>query len=365
VGTACSPAVPCLLPNEVCSPGCGTPPPTGTCFDTTMRKCTAETCGPDTPCLPNQVCVTVCPVPPPSGHCFVTVDNQCSSEPCGPGVGCTNPNEFCDPQCGRPACTTNADGTCGGVCPAANEVCTPTGGTCACMPTPPPACGDSVPTCNGICAAGSTCVSVIGASTDMTGAPTCQCVPGCSTDLDCDDGNACTADQCVNGTCEHACVCVTPLGGQACCPGPGLCAVPCGMTSGGTCGGTCPVTEVCTATGDTCACTPVTPPPACGDSAPTCNGTCPVGTTCESTAGAATCECVPGCAPGAGTLFSTCGDPVCSGHRAHPGIPPCTSGDVVGAPCMCLGAACDPGDMCNTLLECATSDPTHGGLCPL
>jgi hypothetical protein len=33
--------------------------------------------------------------------------------------------------------------------------------------------------------------------------------------------------------------------------------------------------------------------------------------------------------------------------------------------CSCLRAECDPGDYCNRLLECATSDPTHGGMCPI
>src|SRR5207244_12084731 len=29
------------------------------------------------------------------------------------------------------------------------------------------------------------------------------------------------------------------------------------------------------------------------------------------------------------------------------------------------GATCDPGSDCNQLLVCATSDPTHGGRCPI
>jgi len=29
------------------------------------------------------------------------------------------------------------------------------------------------------------------------------------------------------------------------------------------------------------------------------------------------------------------------------------------------GETCDPGDVCNRLLECATSDPTRGGICPI
>ncbi len=63
-------------------------------------------------------------------------------------------------------------------------------------------------------------------------------------------------------------------------------------------------------------------------------------------------------------FFYTCGDPVCGGHQPHPGVPACTT-EQVGAPCACLGEECDPGDACNRLLECATSDPTHGGMCPI
>jgi len=44
--------------------------------------------------------------------------------------------------------------------------------------------------------------------------------PTCTGDGQCDDGNACTADSCVDGRCRHACRCVSPRGGQSCCPGP-------------------------------------------------------------------------------------------------------------------------------------------------
>ncbi len=39
--------------------------------------------------------------------------------------------------------------------------------------------------------------------------------------------------------------------------------------------------------------------------------------------------------------------------------------ETAGAPCSCLGEKCDPSDDCNRLLECATSDPTNGGMCPI
>jgi hypothetical protein len=124
---------------------------------------------------------------------------------------------------------------------------------------------------------------------------------------------------------------------------------------------------LCATGTSSCQCVPEGPP-SCGNSFPACGGTCPPGMVCGSLTGAPECQCVPTCAtlqPAAGTFFYTCGDPVCSGHRAQPGIPPCTTTQVVGAACDCLGQECDPGDPCNRLLECATSDPTHGGMCPL
>src|SRR5207253_10345249 len=69
--------------------------------------------------------------------------------------------------------------------------------------------------------------------------------------------------------------------------------------------------------------------------------------------------------PGPLTWVSTCGDPVRGGHGPHPGGWPCSPGAVPGAACTPEGATCDPGDSCNQLLLCATSDPTHGGMCPI
>src|SRR5207249_3671475 len=44
--------------------------------------------------------------------------------------------------------------------------------------------------------------------------------PRCGSDLDCDDGNGCSVDRCIDGTCQHECVCVGPGGSASCCPGP-------------------------------------------------------------------------------------------------------------------------------------------------
>jgi hypothetical protein len=238
-GQSCSAAHPCPLPSESCVPVCPPPPPAGTCFDALDEQCTGQSCSRGTPCPPNEICLAECP--PPTGMCFDTITRQCTGEVCSPAQPCSLPNEFCTPRC---------------------------------PPPPPP-------------------------STTSTTLPgeTCQ------TDAECDDGNPCTLDRCVKGTCEHDCLCVTPEGAFTCCPGPAA---------------LCP------------------PPP-----------------TTSTTV------------PGPLTWFHTCGDPVCRGHTAHAGVPPCSAGEVAGASCSPAGATCDPGDGCNRLLVCATSDPTHGGMCPI
>lgn len=63
--------------------------------------------------------------------------------------------------------------------------------------------------------------------------------------------------------------------------------------------------------------------------------------------------------------YTTCGDPVCSGHTPQPGIDACTD-QVVGAACTVESALCDPGDSCNASLVCAKADPKQQpGGCPI
>jgi hypothetical protein len=53
----------------------------------------------------------------------------------------------------------------------------------------------------------------------------------CKADVDCDDGNGCSLDRCVDGVCMHDCLCVAPGNVMTCCPGPGLVCprpTPCG-----------------------------------------------------------------------------------------------------------------------------------------
>lgn len=62
--------------------------------------------------------------------------------------------------------------------------------------------------------------------------------------------------------------------------------------------------------------------------------------------------------------YLTCGDPVCGGHRPRPEVAPCTD-ESEGAPCVALGATCDPVNDCNAHLLCTTDDPTQQpGGCP-
>ena len=61
--------------------------------------------------------------------------------------------------------------------------------------------------------------------------------------------------------------------------------------------------------------------------------------------------------------FFSCGDPVCTGYRPPTGVPRCTN-ESAGLACSVEGSRCDPGDGCNRLLVCATSDPRLAG-CPI
>jgi hypothetical protein len=66
-----------------------------------------------------------------------------------------------------------------------------------------------------------------------------------------------------------------------------------------------------------------------------------------------------------GTLqwYTTCGDPVCSGHTSHPGVMSCTT-EKAGSACAMNGQECDPINDCNSLLSCSSSDPKAHG-CPI
>jgi hypothetical protein len=50
---------------------------------------------------------------------------------------------------------------------------------------------------------------------------------------------------------------------------------------------------------------------------------------------------------------------------ASSGIPACKTTETKGASCAPAGAECDTGTPCSGPLKCTTSDPTHGGQCPI
>jgi hypothetical protein len=288
-----------------CLAGCRATPATASgctsaCTDT--FKAAKGACSTD-----RATCAGMCPPLPPLSSCVGAFLDTCGQElgVCARGVIAQAK------QCVQ-ACAGVADRVaCLGGCGAAAQ----TGAT---------QCFASFDTCVGRCRPPTT------TTTTLPGQP-------CTSDAQCNDGNGCTVDRCVDGTCEHACVCVDATGAASCCPGPAaLCVRPCGMDGNGVCGGACPASnEVCTSSGTTCACVPVTPP--CGaDTGGMCGGTCPTGAICEQLATAATptCRCVSGLGgPCGGNISSV--PPVCS-----PGlICQQSNPDVTG---VCVQATCIP-----------------------
>ncbi|MCA9493783.1 MAG: hypothetical protein KC621_27820 [Myxococcales bacterium] len=68
--------------------------------------------------------------------------------------------------------------------------------------------------------------------------------------------------------------------------------------------------------------------------------------------------------PGRDVVYESCGDPVCSGWRPKglPGCGPFQVGD--NCPAFLEGRQCDPGNACNTVLQCDSVDPFQGP-CPI
>jgi hypothetical protein len=108
------------------------------------------------------------------------------------------------------------------------------------------------------------------------------------------------------------------------------------------------------------------------DGIPQCRFACPEGTVnpTDKEGCIHSCTCVLAAyaseGPVALKMYSTCGDPVCSGPRANPGVSMCGSADVEGAACNIEGARCARQNQCNQLLVCARKDPkTQPGGCPI
>ena len=204
--------------------GCECVPIVPTPEATPTPQCTGATCGgpctiafPPFPCPPDKVCNGP-EVPVVAGQCEMGATGACA---CVPIPSPTQPpRPTATPQCAAVPC----------------------GGKCVIVPPCPPgaACHNFV--IEGECGddASGTCQCL------PRSAPTPTPAPTCGTDADCNDDDACTVDHCVNGMCEHACICLTAAGAPACCPGPAaLCARPCGADASGVCGGTCPAGATC------------------------------------------------------------------------------------------------------------------------
>ena len=253
-------------------------------------------------------CVGLCNPPPPTSCAGAFLDT------CGQELGvCAREVVTRAKQCVRGCKGVSDPVGCLAVCAAAAQ----TGTT---------QCAADFGTCVGRCRPPATTTT-----TTLPGQP-------CTSDAQCDDGNGCTVDRCMDGTCEHACVCLDATGAVSCCPGPAaLCARPCGVDAGGVCGGACPTGATCenlpTAATPTCGCVSglggpcggniVPDPPVCGPGL-VCRQSTPdaVGVCVQAT-------CIPFFANGC-TETSDCCDPCTVLGRAPCAV--CLQGQCVGTP---------------------------------
>lgn len=197
-----------------CLGGCATAAEAGTTqcaatFDTCIGRCRPPTT--TTTTLPGQPCTSDAQCDDGNG---CTVD-RCSNGTCEHVCVCLDATgaESCCPGpaalCVRP-CGVDANGVCGGACPASNEVCTSNGATCACMPVASPCGADAGGVCGGTCPTGATCETLPAA------APMCRCVSGlggpcggnifplppvCGPGLVCKQSNPDVVGVCVQATC--------------------------------------------------------------------------------------------------------------------------------------------------------------------
>ena len=139
------------------------------------------------------------PPPPPPCEVCVCIDGGggCGHDADGDGI------DDCLDRC--PCEPGPADE---GGCPARIcRVC----GTCEVVPCGHDADGDGLDDCQ------DTCPCRPGPA-DHQGCPTGE---ACERDADCDDGNGCSLDACVDHMCRHECLCLGPAGFD-CCPGPAV-----------------------------------------------------------------------------------------------------------------------------------------------
>jgi hypothetical protein len=161
----------------------------------------------------------------------------------------------------------------------------------------------------------------------------------CATSADCPPGDACATTQ----VCAPACAADADCPPNEACVS-GVCEKP---ATGCLSNADCPPNETCVSG--------VCKAPAAGCLS---DADCPPNETCVS----GVCKQL---SPPSLQWFYTCGDPVCHGHTSHPGVASCTT-EMPGQTCTTSGQECDPGDSCDRLLLCTTTDPTKNpGGCPI
>jgi len=132
------------------------------------------------------------------GQCLSTLGNGCTGHACGSGGSC-GLNELCDLRgrecpCLRPTPALPHGHTC---CECENAVCMDFAWV-EVEPACPLGCQTFLDAeCEAPCHGGP-----------QGGPAACAPLTPCVSDADCDDGNACTADQCAIDQCTHACLCV-------------------------------------------------------------------------------------------------------------------------------------------------------------
>lgn len=198
-----------------------------------------------------------------------------------------------------------------------------------------------------------------------------DCVqPGAPCQL-CPDGTtACPSVDCIGGKCVGS---FPGCAGGACdpsfCPTPPPNAKACCLSTSGPCGVDYLDGKGCVSAPQPGGCTTDFDCPVIASCKLCPDGSCePISAKCVS----GQCVTSYGSCPTTGNLqwYMTCGDPICrvdGTGGSSSGLPPCdpAAGQTLGAPCTTDGQLCDPGGSCGAKLECTTSDPTHGGACPI
>ncbi|HUU84317.1 MAG TPA: C25 family cysteine peptidase [Phycisphaerae bacterium] len=272
-GLFCNGAETCV--SGACQPG--TDPCPGQGCDEVNNVCTA--CDDDGTCEPGEDCHN-CPNDCISGEGGAVCGNGLCEA--GDGEDCRNCSADCN---GKTTGSPSGRFCCGATEGCGDSRCNDSGWTCTTTPQGEPyCCGDGV--CEGA-------EDVLNCAVDC----------GCTGPEDCDDGNQCTTDACVDGVCQYAPVADdTPCTGGICCDG--ICDAPvCSVSAD------CNDGQACTADtcydGDTCAAYCDSEWPACGLADGCCGPSCAPETDPD-------CACVPKGDPC--TLDSEC----CS-NRCHRG----------------------------------------------